>query len=472
MRKAAKALVLSLTIFILFSIVSATAHAGDFPDNETQRARLMHYEHAGTQDLDTKLPDKDFLLLIASDTWGYFRDIVDRENALPLDNILVFKDHTNPNSYTSVTNVGLYLMCVVSAYDLKFITRQQALDRITNTIKTLDRLTTWNGLFYNYYETITLKNSGSFISSVDNGWLLAGLIVAGSAFNEVAPATDRIVKSADMGKLYDKFEGQLFLGYDVEKEKLSPYHYGTFYCEPRLASYVTIAKGDAPPQHWFKMYRSMPESWTWQSQQPAKGKEHTYENVKVQENYYQHDKFKYLPSWGGSLFEALMPTLVLKEQELGKKGLAINNKTMVDAHIWYALNEKKYKLWGMSPCAIPGVMTGYTEYGVPFLGVKGYEDLQVVTPHVSFLALSVNPKEALKNIRNFAAVPDMYGLYGFYDAYNMKNDVIATKYLCLDQAMTLISINNYLNKGAIRSRFHQASMIKAKEYLLEIEDIF
>jgi hypothetical protein len=96
----------------------------------------------------------------------------------------------------------------------------------------------------------------------------------------------------------------------------------------------------------------------------------------------------------------------------------------------------------------------------------------VVTPHASFLSLSVRPKDAIKNIRKFAEIPNMYGLYGFYDAYNMKKDVVASKYLCLDQAMTFISLDNYLNNGAIRERFHQDPMIKAQEHLLEMEEIF
>jgi hypothetical protein len=104
--------------------------------------------------------------------------------------------------------------------------------------------------------------------------------------------------------------------------------------------------------------------------------------------------------------------------------------------------------------------------------VKGYEDLNVVTPHVSFLALSVRPRQAIKNIRKFAEITGMYGIYGFYDAYNIKKDVVASKYLCLDQAMSLISIDNYLNKGAIRERFHQDPRIKAKEYLLKMEEFF
>ena len=104
--------------------------------------------------------------------------------------------------------------------------------------------------------------------------------------------------------------------------------------------------------------------------------------------------------------------------------------------------------------------------------MKGYEDLGVVTPHVSFLALAVRPKAAIENIKAFAAVPGMYGVYGFYDAYHVKKNLIAQKYLCLDQAMTLIALNNYLNNGAIRNRFHQDPMIKAQEELLEVERFY
>ena len=67
---------------------------------------------------------------------------------------------------------------------------------------------------------------------------------------------------------------------------------------------------------------------------------------------------------------------------------------------------------------------------------------------------------------------DSYGEYGFYDAIDARTGKVAIKYLCLDQAMSFIALNNYLNDGAIRKRFHSDPIAKNAEELLTIENFF
>ena len=152
--------------------------------------------------------------------------------------------------------------------------------------------------------------------------------------------------------------------------------------------------------------------------------------------------------------------------------MGANNKIALDAQIRYALEERRYPVWGLSPCATPDDPLGYKEYGVPYLGAKGYRDDGVVTPHVSFLALSVDAPRAIENIRRLARFRNFYGEYGFYDSINVKTGRISPRYLALDQAMTLVALNNYLNNGAIQKRFWSHSLIQAQSRLLRDEVFF
>lgn len=450
------------------------AHAeGDFPPEDVQQARLIRFppmEDARTP--APSLPDRDLLLQIASDTWKYFRDVVDKETGLPLDNVALGGGMSKVNSFTSTTNIGLYFMCVVSAADLGFIDRAAALSRIRLALASVKKFPTWEGQFFNYYETISLEASGRIVSSVDNGWLTAGLVVAQQAFPddlsaEIAPLIDQL----DFGKLYDAKEGLLYLNYDARKGAHSDNHYGMFCTEPRMTSFLAIAKGDVPREHWWRMHRTLPQEWEWQQRRPW-GEWREADGQKYFAGYYKRGSLKYVPSWGGSLFEFLMPTLVLDEQRLAREGLGLNNERALAAQIDYARNQKRYPAWGLSPSSTPEEAMGYKEYGVKYLGAKGYEDEAVVTPHVTFLALAVNPSEAVRNVRELLKFPGIYGAYGFYDSVNVLNGTVSPRFLCLDQAMSFIALNNHLNGGAIRNRFHSWPAAQEQEDLLSKERFF
>ncbi len=423
-----------------------------------------------------KFPEDDgeFLMTVARDTWRYFDEIVDKQYHLPLDYIefspqKVMSDKTIIGDYTNITNIGLYFISVVSAYDFGFITREEAIRRINATLGSIEELETYNGFLYNYYDTTIFQRTSNFISSVDSGWLTAGLVVVRGAFQELYDRCTRLLDQRDFSFFYDDVEQQLYHGYWVNVGAYSEYHYGTFYTEPRVASYLAIGKGDIPREHWFGLYRTFPEEWAWQSQCPRDRVEKEYLGYKLMGGYYVYKGIKLVPSWGGSMFEALMPTLIIDEMKLAPKGLGLNDLNHVRAQIKYALEEKRYPVWGMSPCAVPG--GGYSEYGVKPAGTKGYK-AGVVAPYATFLALEFAPKEAIANLRKLLELYDIYGEYGFYDAVEVETGLVATKYLCLDQAMSLVALNNYLNGGAIRKRFHQDEINRSAEVLLKAEDFF
>ena len=374
--------------------------------------------------------------------------------------------------YTNVTNIGVYFMCLVSAYDLGFITREDAVKRIRLTMDTMEKVEYHSSGFpYNYYDTTTAERTSFFISFVDSGWLVAGLYVVKNAFpEETAVQAERLIKRGKFSFFYDPVERQMFHGFYDNLNVTSDYHYGAFYTEPRASSYIAIAQGEVPEEHWFNgLVRTFPKEYAWQSQEPKeRGKRttlgHTYDG-----GYYQWKDLKFVPSWGGSGFEALMPTIILKEKELAPEGLGLNDKIHVQGQIRYAFEELKYPVWGMSPSSTPE--GGYSEYGAKPFGAKGYKP-GVVTPHVTGLALEFAPKEAIQNFRKLIELYDIYGEYGFYDAVTVETGLVAKKYLALDQGMLFVAINNYLNDGAIRKRFHADPVMQKAEKLLSSEKFF
>ncbi|MBK8422829.1 MAG: DUF3131 domain-containing protein [Elusimicrobia bacterium] len=286
---------------LLFLPLALHALAGRTPVPEAvQQARLVRFKPAVTKALNPDLTDTEFLTAIARDTWGYFRDVVDKENGIPLDNVLVTPTHTKVMSYTSTTNVGLYLMSLTAAQDLGFITPAQGEARARKAIDTLKKLSRWEGQFFNYYETITLNPSSKFVSSVDNGWLAAGLVVAAQAYPPLREDAEALLEDLDFSKLYDADAGQLYVGYESDKRALSKNHYGLLCTEPRLSSYIGIAKGDLPKSHWYRVYRTLPADWTWQNQIP-RGVSRAVDGIDVFYGFYRHDNLRFVPSWGGSL---------------------------------------------------------------------------------------------------------------------------------------------------------------------------
>ncbi|HOW59327.1 MAG TPA: glucoamylase family protein [Candidatus Omnitrophota bacterium] len=422
--------------------------------------------------------EKTFLTEVARDTWRFFDEIIDAESHLPLDNIqLGEKEPLGEGAwigdYTNVTNIGVYLMVLVSAYDMGFITREEAIQRIRATLNTVEYKLAYHasGFPYNYYDTTLLDNTSYFVSFVDSGWLLLGLYVVKQAFPaELTDQTARLLKRGDLSFFYDAIEKQMYHGYYDNLKVYTDYRYGVFYTEPRVVSYLAVARGEVPELHWFEgLSRTFPENYTWQTQTPKNRIQRKLLGYNYACGYYEWKELKYVPSWGGSAFEALMPTVVLMEKELAPEGLGKNNAAHVQGQIRYAKEELGMPVWGMSPASVPE--GGYSEFGAKPFGVKGYKS-GVVTPHASVLALEYAPTEVVDNLRKLIELYPIYGEYGFYDAVTVATGKVAYKYLALDQGMIFVAINNYLNQGAIRNRFHAEPDMQKGDNLLTAEKFF
>ncbi len=394
--------------------------------------------------------DRQFMTRLARDTWRGLAAFVDRENRLPVDNVRLGTD-PRVGDYTNVTTVGLRMIAIVAARELALVSTDEALAELRALFATLARLETHAGFFFNYYDTTSLERSSNFISFVDSSWLTAGLMVVRSTFPELRDASTRLIDTQDYHFFYDPTAQRMSHGYYVHRASRSLFHYGVLYAESRLGSLIAIGKDDVPEEHWFRMVRTFPPACAWQSSRPLGRRAKEVRGHAFFGGWYEWGGVRFVPSWGGSMFEALMPALVLDEPRYAPANLGANDAAHATVQRRYALETVGYPVWGMSPSATPAGV-GYGEYGVRVLGSLGYPP-GAVTPHASALALAVTPQEAVANLRELAARYDMYGEYGLYDAVDPETGQVAHAYLALDQAMILIAAANYLQDGVVHRRF-------------------
>jgi hypothetical protein len=437
------------------------------------RERLAGWPAAALIDGKTLPADeREFLRHIAQDTWRGLDALTDKLHGLPLDRVhfgngSVDLSVSKIGDYTSVTNIGFHFLAVVAAHELGFITREQALERLAATFATLEVLETYRGFYFNYYNTTTLERTSNFVSFVDSSWLTAGLIVVRQTFPELASRCTRLIERGNYRFFYDQGNKLMSHGYYVNMALRSPFHYGVFYAESRIGSLIAIGKGDVPEEHWFRMARTLPAEFDWQSLPPLDRTEQSANGFRWIGGYYQWRDYRYVPSWGGSLFEALMPSLVLDEARYAPASLGYNGTVHTDIHRAYALDALGYPVWGMSPSSTPGA-DRYSEYGVKVLGTAGYGE-GVVTPHAAVLALLTEPSEAVANLRKLIELYPIYGDFGFYDAVNPVTGEVAYNYLCLNQAMILVALANHLADHAVQKRFAADPIVQRALPLISFE---
>ena len=123
----------------------------------------------------------------------------------------------------------------------------------------------------------------------------------------------------------------------------APCCYDTIVSESRIASYIGITKGELPRRHYFGAWRSFPETcdWKWQETRPS-GFTRTYFGVPTYDGAYPYNGTFVTPSWGGSMFEALMPSLFVPEEEWAAGSWGANHPLTVAAQIHHGLREARY----------------------------------------------------------------------------------------------------------------------------------
>lgn len=451
-----------------------------FRNSEELREALRQRLDGWPERPPSAMPDlpeepKAFLHQVARDTWKGLRLLRDREHGLPIDHVrwvgpTLFPRDAKIGDYASSSNIGLFLLAVVAARDLGLETHEGALDLVRTVLATLRRLERYRGFFFNYYDTTSLERTSHFVSFVDSSWLTAGLVVVRNALPELAPLASRFLEEENYGFFYDVARGQMRHGYYVQPGAYSPFHYGMLFTEARVGSLLAIGKGDVPRAHWYAMVRTYPPGCHWQRQQPLAAAAERRNGFVLYRGYYQWRGLFYVPSWGGSMFEALMPLLVLDEPGFAPQGWGANAIAHAVVQQRYAREVLAQDVWGATPSMDPHALE-YREYGVPLLGARGYPS-GAVSPHAAALALSVTPREAIANLQRLAQRYPMYAEFGFFDAVDPHSGVVARGYLNLDQSMILVAIANYLVPGGVRKYFASDPWVRAALPLVIEENLF
>lgn len=251
----------------------------------------------------------------------------------------------------------------------------------------------------------------------------------------------------DFGSLYDSSKELFSIGYDIENETLTNSYYDLLASEARQASFIAIAKGDIPKRHWFKMGRALT----------------MIENNKV------------LLSWSGTMFEYLMPLLIMKNYEYTL--FSQTYRGVVKGQIRYG--QRRHTPWGVSESGYNAfdrdLNYQYRAFGVPTLGLKrGLGEDIVIAPYATVLALQVKPSLAMQNIRRLID-EGLDGEYGLFEAVDYtpsrlprgKKSAIIESFMAHHQGMSLVSIDNIIHENVMQRRFHAQPIVKSTHLLLQ-----
>ena len=257
----------------------------------------------------------------------------------------------------------------------------------------------------------------------------------------------RELAAMDFEFLYDTTRNLLAIGYDVGERRRDPSCYDLLASEARLTSFLLIAEGQAPQKHWFSLGRLLTS----------------------------HGGDPSLISWSGSMFEYLMPQLVMPSY--ANTLLDQTCQAAVSRQIEYG--RQRAVPWGISESCYNAVDLSqayqYRAFGVPGLGFKrGLGDDLVIAPYASALALLVAPREACRNLERLAS-EGFLGLHGFYEAVDYtpvrvprgKDFAVVRAFMAHHQGMSLLAFTHALLGEPMQRRFLSFPFIRATQSLLQ-----
>jgi len=263
----------------------------------------------------------------------------------------------------------------------------------------------------------------------------------------LANTCDRIFELMDFRFLLDEERKVFVIGYNVKEGRADNSYYDLLASESRLASFIAIAKGDVPQEHWFRLGRQLTTV----------------------------DHSRALISWTGTMFEYLMPLLVMRDYDDTLLGQTYDS--VVGRQVEYG--RERGVPWGVSESAyhVRDLQLNYQygPFGVPGLGLKRglIEDL-VVSPYATLLATAVRPDDAIKNLRALKKEGAL-ARYGFYEAIDYTSErlpqnhkhVMIRAFMAHHQGMSLVALDNLINQEIMQHRFHAEPLVQATELLLQ-----
>ncbi|MEP6833330.1 MAG: glucoamylase family protein [Gemmatimonas sp.] len=382
--------------------------------------------------------------------WGFFEKLANAETHwLAPDN---FQEDPTPvvAMRTSPTNIGLQMLAIISAHDLALIDLADARTRLERLFDTLDTLPIYRGHFYNWYELNTLRVlEPAYISTVDSGNLAGYLVALQQAcldlgLAELADRANVMTQRMDFTFLFDGKRKLFSIGYHVASHTQDASRYDLLASESRMASFMAIAANQVPVEHWFLLGRQLT---------------HT-------------DGATALISWTGTMFEYLMPVLLMRA--FRSTVLSATYRASLQRQISYA--ERRGVPWGISESAYNvrdrEFTYQYRAFGIPDLALKrGMARDLVVAPYATALAAMIDPAHSLQNLRVLESM-GMLGQFGFYDAMDYTRPApgkafdIVQNFMSHHVGMTLVSLTNVLRDFTWQRRFHSDSRVRSAELLL------
>jgi cyclic beta-1,2-glucan synthetase len=275
----------------------------------------------------------------------------------------------------------------------------------------------------------------------------AAIETLSTKLDKIATCAESMAREMSFDFLYDEERKLFAIGYNVTALRRDNSYYDLLASEARLASYMAIARGDVPQAHWFRMGRPI----------TGQGRDQT------------------LISWTGTMFEYLMPNLVMPTF----RGSLLDQSCAATVRYQERYGRERKLPWGISESAYNALDSDqnyrYRAFGLSELGLKrGLSDDMVVAPYATQLALGIDPRRALANLRRLSSL-GMEGRYGFYDAIDFtrsrlhtgQNGAIVSTYMVHHLGMGLVATNNSLNGDPMVRRFEADPEVRATLLLLQ-----
>jgi cellobiose phosphorylase len=329
-------------------------------------------------------------------------------------------------------------------------------EKINSLFPLLEKIPTLRELSNLGIELLAAFGLSSDINTADNIWheeLQVRILETGKRSNERMLTIKRLAKESgtlsnmEYNFLYDKSRRLISIGYSMDENKRDASYYDLLASESRLSSFVAIAQGQVPQENWFALGRLL----TTFSGEPI------------------------LLSWSGSMFEYLMPLLVMPTYE--NTLLDQTYREAVKMQIEYG--KLRGVPWGISESCFNTVDVNlnyqYRAFGVPGLGLKrGLAEDLVIAPYASALALMVEPEKACLNLQLLAA-DGIAGKYGLYEAVDYtpsripreQSNVVIKSFMAHHQGMSLLSLAYLLLDRPMQKRFESDPLFKATVLLLQ-----
>ncbi|MCL2086810.1 MAG: hypothetical protein FWH05_04350 [Oscillospiraceae bacterium] len=384
--------------------------------------------------------------------WNFYADyVVEEHNFLPPDNVQ-YAPLYRVCARTSPTNIGMYLLSILSVYYFKIITKKELLTRVENTLTTIEKMEKWKGNLLNWYETKGLSKVSGFVSSVDSGNFLCCILAlkeglkAESGGENLVARIEKIIDDTDLKAFFNENKQLFSIGFDLDKGEMSRHHYDLLMSEARMMSYYAIGKGVADKRHWRSLGRTM-------------GKQGRYAAP---------------IAWTGTMFEYFMPELLLKSKfgGMGYEGLKFalycQKKRAAAIGIPFGMSESGYYAFDNE------LNYQYKAHGVGAVGLKeGLDRERVVSPYSSYLAMMSEPVASYNNLTRLEELGACHPKYGFYEAVDFTVSRTGSGYAVIKShmahhvGMSIAAVTNTLLDGILCKRFLSDPGMKRAEELLE-----